>query len=83
MIFEPIAAAKPPQLNVAFTTATELAAQDCGYSDGNQTFGYLTSDIDAAATPPTIGNKLRMISNVGLSPRNIDDNRTEKKGSIA
>ena len=43
----------------------------------------LTSDSDATATPPTIGNKESSTSAVGLSFKNNADSTTEKNGSIA
>jgi len=41
------------------------------------------SEIDANATPPTIGRRDKTTQGVGSSPGNIAERRTEKKGSMA
>ena len=43
----------------------------------------VASVIDAMATPPTIGNSDRTMGTVGLSPKNMADSNTLKKGSRA
>ena len=42
-----------------------------------------TSDMDASATPPTMGSSVASTAAEGTSPRNSADSSTLKKGSMA